>query len=63
MRNEIAHRILVSWGYFDIRVGDLDPKTYFDRRLGGKNKSYKTQQAVAHAYRLADIALEVMWTH
>lgn len=69
MRNKIATHILEHWGYRNITVGDIDGRNYAEylkefrannnRVYLRKDTTYKTYQAVAHAYRLADIAISI----
>ena len=68
MRDKVAFAILRHWGYTNIEVGDIDGRNYkahheenkTKRWYGAKDKSHKTLEAVKHAYRLADIAIECM---
>jgi len=53
----IASEILSHWGYHNVTVGDLDHRNYTADKQWSKDKTYKTNEAVKHAYRLADIAL------
>lgn len=61
----IAREILMSWGYLNVTVGDLDGRNsqakyeeYKEKQwYRPKDKSYKTGEAVKHAFRLADIAV------
>lgn len=63
IRNDIARDILISWGYHNVTVGDIDGRNFrvqynsSRRNRLSKDRTYKTRQAVAHAYRLADIAI------
>lgn len=66
MRNKIALQILLHWGYRNVTIGDLDGRNFEAEFAENRHKSwyrprdrsYKTLEAVKHAYRLADIALE-----
>lgn len=66
IRNRIAIRILDSWGYHNVTVGDLDGRNFeADREklkekswYRPKDRSYKTFEAVKHSYRLADISIK-----
>ena len=68
LRNIIALNILESWGYHNVTVGDLDGRNFEAKRkelskkswYRPKNMSHKTQEAVKHAYRLADISIQCM---
>jgi hypothetical protein len=68
LESEIAFSILASWGYYNVQVGDLDGrnheadyKEHKDKSwYRPRDKSHKTNEAVKHAYRLADIAIERM---
>lgn len=66
-RNKVAFLILNHWGYHNVTVGDLDGRNFAaDHKEHSKkswyrpkDRSYKTSQAVAHAFKLADLAAKV----
>lgn len=60
-RNAIVYKILTMWGYGGLAVGDIDGRNYLVEQAKNKYKrdrTYKRNEAVKHAYRLADIAIE-----
>ena len=57
--NKVVGRILDHWGYHMVTVGDIDGRNYEANAIKyQKDKTFKTNEAVKHAYRLADIAIE-----
>ncbi len=64
IETKIAFKILEHWGYRNLQVGDLDGRNFnadheehkSKQWYRPRDKSYKTNEAVKHAYRLAEIA-------